>query len=173
MAFPWLRSWSKARKNAARQTYQRKPIRRPSRQPRLLLAALEERACPTAVAILGAPSNPAWLSDVQSKVQGTNFFTSVAAINVNTSTPTLADLQNYDSVLVFSDAPFQNAAALGNNLFSYVNGGGGVVSARCRCQRPPEELGFRRIQRHQSIQLVARRSRSEPSSYQVTKSWPA
>src|SRR3972149_12254072 len=66
-------------------------------------------------------------TDVINKLNGTGFFSSITLINVNTSTPTLAQLQTYDAVLVWSNIPFNNASVLGNNLADYVDGGGGVV----------------------------------------------
>jgi len=43
--------------------------------------------------------------------------------------PTLAQLQNYAAVLVWSSQPFHGPAALGNVLADYVDSGGGVVTA--------------------------------------------
>ena len=45
------------------------------------------------------------------------------------ATPTLVDLQQYESVFVWSDCQFANGAALGNVLADYVDGGGRVVLA--------------------------------------------
>jgi hypothetical protein len=50
-------------------------------------------------------------------------------MNANTGTPTLAQLQAYAAVLVYSDSGFQNATALGNNLADYFDWGGRVVTA--------------------------------------------
>ncbi|MDB9961477.1 HYR domain-containing protein, partial [Oceanihabitans sp.] len=66
-------------------------------------------------------------SDVLSKLTTTGAFNSVSSINVAISTPTLADLQQYDAVLVWNDDPFANDVALGNVLAAYVDAGGGVV----------------------------------------------
>jgi len=79
------------------------------------------------VAILGAPTNSSWLSEVRSKVAGTGLFDTVDTFNVAFTTPTVAQLSQYDSVLVFSDAGFQSSTTLGNNLADYVDAGGGVV----------------------------------------------
>lgn len=43
--------------------------------------------------------------------------------------PTLAQLQNYSAVLVWSNQPFHNPTVLGNVLADYVDLGGGVVTA--------------------------------------------
>jgi len=86
-------------------------------------------ALPT-VAILGSPTNPSWNNEVQSKVLATGLFSSVSVINISVVTPTLAELQTFDAVLVYSDGPgYQNSTLLGNVLADYVDGGGGVVVA--------------------------------------------
>ncbi|WP_396627023.1 Ig-like domain-containing protein [Luteitalea sp.] len=45
------------------------------------------------------------------------------------ATPTLAQLQPYGAVLVWSNYPYQNPTLLGNVLADYVDGGGGLVTA--------------------------------------------
>lgn len=97
----------------------------------LPLGGTAAQAQPIKVAIIGAEAtaNSSWVTDVQNKLISTGFFSSVDVFNGNTTTPTLAQLQTYRSVLVWSDSGFADATALGNNLFSYVNGGGGVVQA--------------------------------------------
>jgi hypothetical protein len=47
----------------------------------------------------------------------------------NTTTPTVAQLQAYQSVLVYSDTSFADATTLGDNLATYQSGGGYVVVA--------------------------------------------
>ncbi len=81
------------------------------------------------VLICGAEADNSYLADVQTKIQSTGIFTTVDVFNVYTGTPTLAQLQDYVAVLVFSDYDFADATALGNNLAAYVDGGGGVVSS--------------------------------------------
>ena len=82
------------------------------------------------VAILGSPGDPAWNDDVKRKLLGTGFFAQVDSINIADKTPTLAELQSYAAVLVYSDFPgFQDSTALGDNLADYVDSGGGVVVA--------------------------------------------
>jgi hypothetical protein len=69
--------------------------------------------------------------DVISKLQGTGLLSGpIDSFNIGTSTPTLAQLSNYDSVFVFNCCnPINNATAFGNNLADYVDGGGGLVLA--------------------------------------------
>lgn len=86
-------------------------------------------AGPIKVAVLGAPSTTSWNTDVQTKLTATGLFSQVDVINVASSTPTLATMQTYAAVLVFSDSNFSNPTQLGNNLADYVDSGGGVVEA--------------------------------------------
>src|SRR5688500_10188940 len=81
------------------------------------------------VAVMGSPAGGApWTNDVKAKVEASGVnLGPVTVIDVKSSTPTLAQLQAFQSVLVFSDSGFQNATTLGDNLHDYVDGGGGVV----------------------------------------------
>ena len=68
--------------------------------------------------------------------------TSVDLFNANTGTPTLAQLQQYDIVVPFSNAVFNNATTLGNNLADYVDGGGVVVQLGFSFHGPASPLGI-------------------------------
>jgi hypothetical protein len=84
------------------------------------------------VAIVAAASSSTTagqFTDPQSKLMGTGRFNSVSIINASLTTPTLADLQQYHSVMVWSNVNFQDSVALGNVLADYVDAGGGVVVA--------------------------------------------
>ena len=70
-----------------------------------------------------------YTSDVQAKLNATGLFGKVDVFDANSGTPSLATLSGYQSVLVFSDEGFYNSTTLGNNLASYANAGGGVVTA--------------------------------------------
>ena len=59
----------------------------------------------------------------------TGRFKSIDIFNTGGMTPTLAQLQEYDAVLVYSLNSHNDPATLGNNLAAYVDGGGGVVTA--------------------------------------------
>jgi hypothetical protein len=92
--------------------------------------ALEDRLVPARIALLG--SQPAsWQQDVKNKIVSTGQFTAaqIDIINIGTTTPTLATLDQYAAVLVFSDDGYADAITLGNNLAAYVNQGHGVVDA--------------------------------------------
>ncbi|GAB4204615.1 MAG: hypothetical protein OHK0022_29950 [Roseiflexaceae bacterium] len=78
------------------------------------------------VAVLGAENT--YLDGVAQSLRSSGTFRSVAAINAATTTPTLAELQQYNAVLVFSNTGFADAALLGDRLADYADGGGGVVT---------------------------------------------
>ncbi|MFA5508253.1 MAG: hypothetical protein WC423_22710, partial [Vulcanimicrobiota bacterium] len=81
------------------------------------------------VALVHADSDN-YAADVQAKLTATGVFSVVDDIDAETSTPTLADLQDYDAVLVWSNSPFSNPTALGDVLADYFDGGGRVVTAQ-------------------------------------------
>lgn len=81
------------------------------------------------VLIAGATSQ-AWLDDVAAKVAGTGRVPgNVDTFLLGSGTPSVAQMQEYDAVMVFTDSGAQNADLLGNNLADYVDLGGGVVQA--------------------------------------------
>ncbi|HEY6159859.1 MAG TPA: T9SS type A sorting domain-containing protein, partial [Bacteroidia bacterium] len=55
-------------------------------------------------------------------------FSSVQTFITSTGTPTLAYLQTFNAVMVFTDGSCQDPTTFGNNLAQYIDGGGGVVS---------------------------------------------
>jgi VCBS repeat-containing protein len=79
--------------------------------------------------LLVAADNATWVADVYSKLLETGLFAQIDIFNANAGTPTLAQLQQYDSVLTWSNICYQNNVSLGNNLADYADGGGGVVVA--------------------------------------------
>ncbi len=74
-------------------------------------------------------------AEVQAKLVGTGAFTTVDVFNAGApgevvpggGTPSLATLQNYAAVLVYSDLDFADPVALGDNLANYFDAGGRVV----------------------------------------------
>ncbi len=68
-------------------------------------------------------------ADVYAKINSTGLFAVLDEFNVQTGTPTAAQLAPYDAVLVYSDYGFNNATLLGDRLADYVDAGGGVVEA--------------------------------------------
>lgn len=81
------------------------------------------------VLVVAAENAQAWRDDVRDKLEATGAFATVGIFVASTGTPTLAQLQSYDAVLVFSNSTFSNRDAMGNVLADYIDVGGGVVSA--------------------------------------------
>jgi hypothetical protein len=82
-----------------------------------------------AVAVLAAEITAGWVPDVQNKITGVGSIPRVDIIPVTTGSPvpTLAQLCSYQSVMVFSDYPFNDNVGMGNVLANYVDQGGGVA----------------------------------------------
>ena len=80
------------------------------------------------VALLGTDVL-SWIYDVKAKLDATGRFNSVTGISVNLTTPTLAELQAYDAVLVWSNYGYTDPVTLGNNLADFHDAGGGIVTA--------------------------------------------
>lgn len=96
----------------------------------LFMAAVGAHALPKVLICAAAASTITnQFTDPQAKLLGTGRFQSVDIFLASTGTPTLAELQAYDAVIVWSNVNFSNAAALGDVLADYVDAGGGVVIA--------------------------------------------
>ncbi len=78
-----------------------------------------------------AADNSTYYNDVRNKIQAPGLFTLVDVFDATSanSVPTLSQLSQYDSVLVYDNNSFNNSTALGNVLADYVDAGGGVVVA--------------------------------------------
>ncbi len=92
------------------------------------------------VAIVAAASNTTMpesntrFTDARDKLVATGKFNSVSIYNATRfnpdgGTPSLATLQQWDAVLVWSNDSFDDAVAMGDVLADYVDAGGGVVVA--------------------------------------------
>lgn len=81
------------------------------------------------VLIAASPSNTAWNSDVKAKLLAAGGFSQVDIFNIDSATPSLATLQQYQAVLLYTDASAANMVTLSNNMVAYVDSGGGVVTA--------------------------------------------
>ncbi|TWU59141.1 hypothetical protein Poly51_19270 [Rubripirellula tenax] len=91
--------------------------------------SLHARADLVSVALLGADS-PTNVDAVRNNLLATGNFSTIDDFAVASSTPTLAYLNQYDAVLVWSNSYFQGfGTPLGNVLDDYIDGGGGVVAA--------------------------------------------
>lgn len=92
-------------------------------------AGSPDNDCKPAVGIVGATPDPTWLGEVVNTQVATGAFLSVTPIDAASATPSVAELQTYRAVLVFSDTGFQDPKTLGDNLATYFDGGGRVVLA--------------------------------------------
>jgi len=63
--------------------------------------------------------------DLEANTSGINF----ASLNVSSYVPQPADFSGYDAVLLFEDGIFNNTIDVGNAIYNYQQGGGGVVLA--------------------------------------------
>ncbi len=81
------------------------------------------------IALVAAEANSFYITDVKNKLLATGKFNIVDIYNGYSMTPTLAQLEQYQAVLVWSNNSFTDAVTLGNNLADYVDAGGGVVTA--------------------------------------------
>jgi hypothetical protein len=92
------------------------------------------------VALLGSESTLSHLTDVQTYLAAFSDLVVIDIVDVRLSTPSLPTLLNYDAVLVWSNSPYFNAAALGDVLADYVDLGGGVVLATFSWYGPTFDL---------------------------------
>jgi hypothetical protein len=104
------------------------------------------------VAVLGADrtysyddyGNPtSRVAQIAQQLQVTGQFSQVDAIDIFSVTPTLALLQQYDSVLLYAEDPVHDPESLGNVLAGYVDSGGGVVRMQWTLDSNPERPGTR------------------------------
>ncbi len=83
------------------------------------------------VAFLAALPDPAWNEEVRDKVMCTQLFHRIDLFDIETTMPTLEQLEEYDAVMAFTAAtnPSLDGVALGDILADYVAQGGGLVLA--------------------------------------------
>jgi len=82
--------------------------------------------CKPYVACVGA-AEATFVADPVAKLMASRRFSGVAAIDARLSTPTAATLKPFNALLTWSDYPYQNPTALGNNLADFADAGAGVV----------------------------------------------
>ncbi|UYV14167.1 MAG: hypothetical protein NCW75_07705 [Phycisphaera sp.] len=92
------------------------------------LVGLAGTALAQDVAIVAAAGS-AGASGVETVLQDSGAFDSVTNIDLQSTTPTLAELEAFDSVIVWTNLTPTDPVAFGDNLADYVDGGGGVVVA--------------------------------------------
>lgn len=78
--------------------------------------------------LIAAATSQERITDVQ-KLLDDATGAQVEVFDASDGTPSVAELQAFDAVLVFSDEPFADAGALGTNLADYWDAGGRVVVA--------------------------------------------
>ena len=82
----------------------------------------------------GAPGDSASCQPLTAQIAAQPGVAAADFFNAGTTTPTLAQLQAYDTLVVFNEAlsgvGWANATALGNVLAAYVDAGGAVVEAQ-------------------------------------------
>src|SRR5262249_26582581 len=84
--------------------------------------------------VLIAYSDKAAPTQLQSEIQAEPNVVAVDFFDAQAGTPTLAQLQQYEIVVPFSNFPFADPTTLGNNLADYVDGGGMCVEHGVRFQ---------------------------------------
>lgn len=84
-------------------------------------------ALPALNVLVMASADSESILDVQRKL--TPFFAEVDTVNSIDRTLSVAELQEYDAILVFNNVAPRNSNELGDNLAAYIEGGGGVVGA--------------------------------------------
>jgi hypothetical protein len=111
--------------------------RRAMRHPLAVLtgvfaAAVASSPALAAPKVLICQASQSGAASLQASLVASGLFAAVDVTNCESTTPTLATLQQYQAVLVWDDFwyghAFQNRATLGDNLASYVDSGGGVVT---------------------------------------------
>jgi hypothetical protein len=79
--------------------------------------------------LIAAAELPATMTALQTKLVATNAFVAVDVFNLQTGTPTVAQLQQYAVVLSWTDYTPMDEITFMNNLATYYDGGGRVVLA--------------------------------------------
>ncbi len=74
-------------------------------------------------------ADAAYAGDVVAKLSATGRFSGVANVNVTNSTPALAELSPFGSILTWQNGAFFDSLGLGEVFAQYMETGGGVVSA--------------------------------------------
>jgi hypothetical protein len=93
----------------------------------LLAGAGAASAASINVAILSALANSNFDADVVAKITADAPMLNITVLNVNTGTPTMGILDQYQAVMVIGSQTFLDAITLGNNLKQYIDQGHGVV----------------------------------------------
>jgi hypothetical protein len=98
--------------------------------------------CDFRVLIVYADSSAGAPAQLQSQILAEPNVTAVDLFDATAGTPTLAQLQNYNIVVPFSNSPFSDGATLGDRLADYVDGGGIVVQYGFSHYGPAQPYGI-------------------------------
>jgi hypothetical protein len=90
---------------------------------------VENDGCPGERVAVVAAAPAGYANEVLNSLVGTMSFIVGQVYDAGTTTPTLAELQMFQSVLVFSETAFADPVALGDVLAAYFDSGGRVVLA--------------------------------------------
>jgi len=94
-----------------------------------LLYTIRPKVLICAAASLNNSVLDARFTDPRNKLVGTGYFSAIDLYDANLSTPTLAELQQYDIVFTWNNVDYKDPVAMGNVLADYTDWGGGVVVA--------------------------------------------
>jgi outer membrane protein OmpA-like peptidoglycan-associated protein len=83
--------------------------------------------------VVGTPTFPADNDDIVERVMCAGMFDFVGSFDASTATPTQAQLDEYDVVLLWSEQDFYDSETLGDRVEAYRAAGGGVVVAGATC----------------------------------------
>src|ERR1051326_7018960 len=81
------------------------------------------------VALLSALGSDTMDNDVIAKIQANAPFLNISVFKVDLTTPSVATLEGYQTVIVANNNPFADGVTLGNNLAQYISDGHGLVVA--------------------------------------------
>lgn len=95
----------------------------------LLVSGTAMAQAPLNIAVVSGNSNAACDQSIVEMLRCTGEFASIDVIDAATQTPTTSELSPlvYDAVLVVTDQVFADPVALGDTLYTFVDGGGGLV----------------------------------------------
>ncbi|MDP7115090.1 MAG: putative metal-binding motif-containing protein, partial [Myxococcota bacterium] len=86
-------------------------------------------ALPARAVSVGMWCSDSYKEDVQSTIQSLGWFDTVDLYDSTSTTPTLAELQQYDAVWVHSNSGFDSPTGMGDVLADYLDAGGALVMA--------------------------------------------
>ncbi len=101
-----------------------------------LIAGAAQAAIPKALLLYA--DDPAWATEVRTKILAKGQVTTLDTFDASAGTPTLTQLQAYPVVFVWTNESLNDRTAFGDVLDSYVRAGGGVVMAMFALSDPDD-----------------------------------